>query len=148
MLTGLRKTSTLSPEPLIFWLQLSHSNISKVEMQKLHPPSPSHEVAARWLRLRYTIRPDPHAAGFYIRMTNKHLDGRWRGFWKPHSLPSMVHTLHFILLFIHMQNNSKSLASQNDSMFTLFDNWTSFQCPRQGNLLIQSRYVLWMLKNA
>lgn len=99
MLTGLRKTSTLSPEPLIFWLQLSHYNISKVEMQKLHPPSPSHEMAARWLRLRYTIRPDPHATGFNIRMTNKHLDGRWRGFWKPHSLPSMVHTLHFYFCF-------------------------------------------------
>lgn len=26
------------------------------------------------------------------------------------------------------------------------DDWTSFRCSRQGNLQIQSRYVLWILK--
>lgn len=38
------------------------------------------------------------------------------------------------------------IAFNHNLMFTLFDNWTSFQCSRQGNLLIQSRCVLWILK--
>ncbi len=52
------------------------------------------------------------------------------------------------VVFNHMKKNNKWLDLLYDFMFKMFDNWTSFQCSRQGNFLIQSRYVFMDLKNA
>lgn len=56
--------------------------------------------------------------------------------------------LRMVSLFVVFIQMNKWLDLLCNFMFKMFDNWTSFQCSRQGNFLIQSRYVFMDLKNA
>lgn len=107
--------------------------------------------------LLHTVLPDPYALAQAImcEWQLSFLTCKWRGCWNQHSAVTRWKAvfLYFMYGFTicrfhpYDKTNNKWLDLLYDFMFKMFDSWTSFQCSRQGNFLIQSRCVFMDLKN-
>lgn len=107
-----------------------------------------------WHLLR-TILQDPYARAQAIMSDWQlsFLTCGWRGCWKPRSAMTRSKAASIYLVFQFFCHFGPWEKKKQQIMgFTVrfnayvSDDWTSFRCSRQGNLQIQSRYVLWILK--
>lgn len=96
--------------------------------------------------LLHIIQSDPYAPAQAImsEWQLSFLTCSWRGCWNQRSAVT-GQRLHVFILNPHEENN-KWFELQYGLMLKMFDKQTGFRSSRQGNLLIQSRYVLWLSK--
>ena len=106
-----------------------------------------------WHLLR-TILQDPYAWAQAImsEWQLSFLTCGWRGCWKPRSAMTrskaacLFFFFSFFAILVHGEKKEQIMGFTVRFNAYVSDDWTSFRCSCQGNLQIQSRYVLRILK--
>lgn len=93
------------------------------------------------------------SAGYYVRLTIKLPDMRMKRLLETplcyDAVKGCISLFSFSVFLPFLSTGEKKEQIMGFTVrFNAYvsDDWTSFRCSRQGNLQIQSRYVLWILK--